>query len=461
MTTLSVRDLCERFWQLEREHGLLEHPVAGVRVWQLLRMPIYYRLARATGVFAEPHVEKEGLLDAIKAAGALITAVTRNPLRGDYQRETLVFDHARKPLVNGRHVDIYTQSLLEQLPPGSFDVLESLYLGRHLAPPEPYRRYLDAVTIGTFVYHHTHRVRFTAGEQRWIADVEKSILSAFGTPLALTALFRREINHYRYCSAYYRRLLLKRRPRRIFVVVSYAFYKRPLFAVARELGIETIELQHGTMSPYHLGYSFPDTTGALEHFPSAFHTFGAYWHTAAKLPLAPERIHTQGFPHFTQQREQFRSVPRRATQVLFISQGVIGARLAEFAQTLAEARPDLQVVYKLHPGEVDGWRARYSSLVAAAALPNVTVVESGDKPLYAWFAESADLVGVFSTALYEGLACGCRTFIVDLPGREYMQDLIDRRIVHLTGSVEDYLRLREGPPLSAFDSEYFFASTPA
>ena len=118
------------------------------------------------------------------------------------------------------------------------------------------------------------------------------------------------------------------------------------------------------------------------------------------------------------------------------------------------------MVYKLHPGEVDGWRARYSSL-AVARLPNVTVVESGDKPLYAWFAESADLVGVFSTALYEGLACGCRTIIVDLPGREYMQDLIDRRIVHLTGSVEDYLRLREGPPLAAFDSEYFFASTPA
>ncbi|MEO8636811.1 MAG: hypothetical protein ABI587_16165 [Gemmatimonadales bacterium] len=460
MTDLSVRQLCERFWQLEREHGLLEQPVGGVRVWQLLRMVIYYRLARATGVFAEPHVEKEGLLDAVKAAGALMTAVTRNPLTGDYQRDTLVFDHARKPLVDGRHVDIYTKSLIEQLPPGSFDVLESLYLGRHLAPPEPYRRYLDAVTIGTFLYHHTHRVRFTDAERRWIRDVEAGILHLFDVSLALQPLFRREINHYRYCSNYYRRLLLKRRPRRIYLVVSYAFYKRPLIAVARELGIETIELQHGTMSPYHLGYSFPDSAAGLEHFPSTFHAFGEYWHTAARLPLPAEQIHTSGFPHFTQQRQQFKSVPRQMNQVLIISQGVIGARLAEFALALAQAQPDRRVVYKLHPGEVDGWRTRYPSLLAAAALPNVQVVESGAKPLYAWFAESGDLVGVFSTAIYEGLACGCRTFIVDLPGREYMQDLIDRRYVHLVGSVEEYVRLRDGAPLPMIDSEYFFATTP-
>ena len=35
-------------------------------------------------------------------------------------------------------------------------------------------------------------------------------------------------------------------------------------------------------------------------------------------------------------------------------------------------------------------------------------------------------VGVFSTAVYEGLALGCVTLLVDLPGLEYMLPLIER-----------------------------------
>jgi hypothetical protein len=34
-------------------------------------------------------------------------------------------------------------------------------------------------------------------------------------------------------------------------------------------------------------------------------------------------------------------------------------------------------------------------------------------------------VGVFSTAIYEGIALGCRTCVVDLPGVEYMTRLVD------------------------------------
>ena len=460
VSVLSVKEMCERLWRLEREHQLLDHEIAGVRVWQLLRMVIYYKIAREAGVFAEPHAEKQGLLNAIRAAGVLITAITRSPLRGDYQREYLVFDHARKPLVDGRHVDIYTEGLLRTLPPGSYDVLESLYLGKHLERPEPNRRFLDAVTIGSFVYHVTHYVRFSPEERDWIRRVEAGIQREFGVSIQLGAIFRREINHYRFATAYYRKLLQKRRPRQIFLVVSYSFYKRPLLALAKELGIETIEIQHGTLSPYHLGYSFPETEGELEHFPTTFYSFGDYWRTAARLPLPPERIKTYGFPHFTRQRAQFADIARRPDQVLFISQGVIGPGLADFALKVARRLPECRVVYKLHPGEVDGWRRKYPGLAAAASLANVEVVERSERPLYAWFAESAFQVGVFSTALYEGLAFGCRTFIVDLPGAEYMQDLIDRNIVQRVANAEDFVRLKSGPPAQTFNSEYFFASSP-
>jgi hypothetical protein len=40
-------------------------------------------------------------------------------------------------------------------------------------------------------------------------------------------------------------------------------------------------------------------------------------------------------------------------------------------------------------------------------------------------AKSEVQIGVFSTALYEGLGLSCNTFLYNLNGMEYMQDLID------------------------------------
>ena len=111
--------------------------------------------------------------------------------------------------------------------------------------------------------------------------------------------------------------------------------------------------------------------------------------------------------------------------MLFLSQGVIGDRLSGLGLACAQRLPDYQIVFKLHPGEYARWKTDYPALVEASKLPNVEVVDHNERDLYLLMAESAVQVGVFSTAIYEGLALGCRTVLADLPGIEYMQRLID------------------------------------
>jgi hypothetical protein len=73
-------------------------------------------------------------------------------------------------------------------------------------------------------------------------------------------------------------------------------------------------------------------------------------------------------------------------------------------------------------------------------LPNVEVPEQhGDKSLYHLFAQSRYQVGVFSTSIYEGLGFDLITFIVNLPGSEYMVDLIDSKFAAIVNSADDIL----------------------
>lgn len=453
---LTVKQICEHIWELEKKHNLLHHPIQGVKVWQLLRMVIYYEIAKETGIFTTPHANRETILDILKAAKSVLYVFTKNPLRGNHQKDTLVFDHARKIRVNGEHVDIYSKYLLDTMAPSEYDVIESIYLGKHLSKDAPNRSYLDVVSIGSFLYQKLTPLTFTQVEQQYIKTVETDLNQAFGTTLNLGKLFKTEIKHFKFSVSFYTKLLKKRRPKRIFLVVSYSYYKRPLIAAAKRLGIETIEIQHGTISPFHLGYNFPNTEGELEYFPSTFYSFGEYWNTAASFPLKSENICPYGFPYFTDQKKQFNHLTHTPKTILFISQGVIGKRLSDIALHIGEKLPDYRISYKLHPGEYNRWKEDYPALLKASQLDNVDVVDHNDKNLYEYFATNEYQIGVFSTAMYEGLAFGCKTYVVDLPGVEYMRDLINKGIVTKIETAEQFVAQKDKPTNAAFDSNYFF-----
>ncbi len=92
---------------------------------------------------------------------------------------------------------------------------------------------------------------------------------------------------------------------------------------------------------------------------------------------------------------------------------------------------------------------------------NFTVIDKSEPPLYELFAESHCQIGAFSTAIYEGLAFNCKTFIIDVPGVEYLDDLIDKNIVKKVKSSEElinYLKEDEENEIifKEYDKDYFF-----
>ena len=294
--------------------------------------------------------------------------------------------------------------------------------------------------------------------------IEDALEVRLGVRLSLARQVIRVIKRFTLLRSAFRKLLAAHQTKVVVCVVAYAESMAALIAAARDLKITVVEVQHGTLSPFHLGYHYPHH--ASPYFCDYLLTFGDFWQQAASFPLLTDRLKVLGFAHLHQQLSAYTQHTRakQRSGVLWLSQGVISKVLTQYALTTAQLTPQFKHTYKLHPSEYKTWRQDYPLLAEAADAGMITVVDQPRQPLYElmWYAEYQ--VGVFSTAMYEGLALGCYTFIVDLPGAEYMEQLVAQGVVELCRSPSELAeRLNQKPQsnsLSSSDShdQRYFAS---
>ena len=455
----SVRDICEAFFDLEEKYNLNYQRIQGCFAWQLIRMHLYYDITRKTEMFGAPQQKALSLTDKFSTfLPFLKNSILHNPSSGKYNKDILIFDHPRKVIFNGEYCDIYSSFLVDFLRDDySFEVLESPYINHHYTKKQDYIKYTDSIQLGSYIHKKFNKVEFSSDENDLILKVQGELETAFNIKLNIPWMMKTHILNFQYDYGKYVELFKKRKPRMVFVVVAYE--NHAIVAAAKSLGIEVIELQHGTITDYHLGYSYPEKTrkgGEIPYFPDKILSFGDYWMNEKTSPIPMENIIPIGFSYFEAQSKDFVGLDVVDNQVLFISQGVIGKYLSNVAFEFAKARKDLKIIYKLHPGEYETWRQNYPELVEASSFDNFEVVDNSEIPLYRLLAQSNYQIGAFSTAIYEGLMFNCRTFIVDVPGVEYLDDLVEGGFVLKIRDVDDLAsNLNEFNPTD-YDKNFFF-----
>src|SRR4051794_12752524 len=320
----TVASLCRAIWQVERELNLLDWQIRGTHPWPIVRMRVFHELTRRSGIHGAPHpVRRTPYGKAALVARHVSGIATRSPLPGRY--DALVVPHPRKP--NG--VEIYTDELRTLLGDHAL-ILDSGING----VPLPGSKNLDFFTSAAGAVH-----RRTVDDRGIAAALEKLT----GVRVPIGALLAREVPKHLRLRALYRALLSKHRIRTVYLVVAY--FHQHIVGAARDLGIRVVELQHGAISPFHLGYSYPGRPEVADQ-PDELWCFGSYWTGVADLP-AGMRTEVMGAP--------FLPAPGpKADRVVVLSQGTIGAQLVRTAEAIAERHPGLEVLYRLHPSERPG-----------------------------------------------------------------------------------------------------------
>lgn len=366
------------------------------------------------------------------------------------KRDVLFISHPRRVIHNGVYQCIYTDRLRKMY--ASAQTLEYPYQLNHFRPADTEDLiYADRAVYRSLLraklFYRLHPNQYKKIFEEFcielfpiIESMEKSLRIKLDFS-SIARIVAHSYVYYTYQKREIARLLEKAAPKVIVEVVSYDPECMLINETAKDLGIPVIELQHGTIGRNHIAYNYI-AQNQIRQFPNKIFTFSEYWNKTARFPLSKENIVAVGYPRFEEMRCSHGMRADRKYKVLFLSQGTTGMYLSKFALDIQKAlggSTDVRLVYKLHPGEYAKWRKLYPEL----AHSEIEVVDNNAVGLYDLFAESFAQVGVYSTAIYEGLGFGLKTFILNVYGANRMHELCDLGFATMTddpGEVCAYIR---------------------
>jgi len=408
-----IKELREFILELEEKNDLLNFEIDGVKPWQLMRVAIDYDLGKIAGIMETPHTRLTLKHKIINSLSLLKSFIFYNPFLSS-KVDNIVFSHPRVKKLNDEFVDIYTYYFINDLvkKDESFIEIESPFLGKHLAAKKPYKYHIDFFWISRKIFSKFATIKDDRLDK--IREIEDEIRKNVGD-YDLTTLFLRTVKEYKIEYYLYAQLFKKLRPKKIYVVVSYGF--GAMIKAAKDLGIETIEFQHGNFSRFHFGYYFGEDKKELDYFPDKFYVWNEYWKNRINFPIDDKNIIIKKFDYLENRKKLYIQYKKIENQAVVLSQGVLGDAIAKKILDNWDYFKKFNIIYKLHPGEYDRYK-EYENLMRLEKEFGVKIVTDID--LYEVFATSKYQIGVFSTALYEGVEFGCKTILLDLPGSEEM-----------------------------------------
>ena len=340
-------------------------------------MDLYYEIGKKYEVFDKELSMKMSKTEKVINLFRLLQNVLSNYLFFNLQKvDVLVFSHPRSKLVENRLIDPYTHYLVNNLIKNNISFLEfeSPHNGKHLRKKKLYKKYLDSIFIIRNINNFFVKTNISQKNKTIVERLSKEINRGTDNFLDIKKILISKTKKFIPTYSFYLKLLKRTQPKKIYLIVSYG--RGELIKAANDLNIEIIELQHGTFSKYHLGYSFPNNNNNT-YFPTKFYVWNKYWKNLINLP-----IHLDNNAFFQK----------------------------------------FNITFKLHHNEYH-MISSYKNLIYIQKKFNAKLVTNIN--LYEYLAKSEYQAGVFSTSLYEGVEFNCKTILLDVPGIEYMDKFIE------------------------------------
>lgn len=453
----------------EKTHELFEREDDGFKYWPYLRFEIFMMIQNKknnTGIAHTKPNSSSKLKGVFKIPSQYLNF--RHMKKKTSKKLVYLFlNHQRRVKEDEVYSCLYTDNIINHLENDNYLIVEEPYEGQHYKPvPNKNIVYVDYLDY----YYKVQRMLYnlkktqiinvqTKNDLRIIVD---DLSRMFNVKLDLSVIIATVSNmkiKYTILYKYYKKLLREIDPKIVVEVVSYNFSRMVVNEICKELRIPTIELQHGNMGKYHIAYNYNDKMD-LPTFPDYIFTFGQFWKDNTRLPIDDDKVKVIGWPFFEDKVNVFkkRRISRTDSKqiILFISQGTIGKELSKLAYDISAIIDEnkYHIIYKLHPGEYARWKNEYPWLLDAY----LEVIDDNNKDMHYYFAKSDIQVGVYSTALFEGLAYGLKTYIFKLHGHQYMEELYDNNLALLVGEpshlIEDLDNIKKNNV--KFDKNYFW-----
>jgi len=462
---MNFEQFWEKFTALEKKSKANAARFSGVQLYPLLRTRIFYAIAQEVGLFDNPHPNfskpelEQGLPDlpdfeTLTQADAVVIPFRRRVAGGEPYSDAII----TRLQAEGKTYRVIDFDFDANAYAADPSVLDLARLREAFAA-----EYTEQVNKG---------LRITSrepAENRWSAIIAE-LEQGFGITLE---------KFQKYPKYLVRRALIDQLgfgklfkaigAKELYIVNAYS--EPALVLAAKKAGLSVTEIQHGFISEYHPAYSYPAQglfarKQEIESVADTIATWGEYWAGPASrvnLPKGTSTRVTGPTKPFAEYRSKAlaenRIVPN---QVLFTSQGAIGAELFRAAVNVAKSAAHLNVIYRLHPNEALEDYQQLGEAIAATdgPLPANLSLSHRDPIFLDLVSRSEYLIGAFSTTLFEGLALGCKVLVLPLSGYENVKPAIEAGDLTLISNLEalpEYLAAAR----SAADPFSYYARTSA
>lgn len=412
------------FLNIEKKYNLLEFNIDGIYIWQYLRSYLFEKVRVEAGIMDEAHSQiSDTFRKILLIPKYLISSLIKNPFYISKRGRRLIFEHPRNIKQNNEYVDIFTHYLKVDLRNSNerFYTISARYLGKQYNWNH-YNYHKDFIELTARILRNFTSLHLTNYEKNKIIAIENELNKEFGISFDLYSLIITQLKSFKIYYKLYKKLLIRLKPVEIYLVVGYGFFGS-LIKAAKELKIPVFELQHGIISKYHLGYSYPSIKkNSLEYFPDYLIIWDALWKNANYLPLSKDRLIVSNKNHLHNQYLKYEK-KKNEKQILIISQGTVGEEISNIIYKNYSVLKDYDILYKLHPGEYDRYNY-YSHVPELKGKVNIKFLDDNSTDLYQLLSVSKYVFGVYSTVLYEAMYFECEIYVLDLPGHEYFEDFI-------------------------------------
>ena len=408
----------EQIWsalrKVEKTEDLAHWRVGDVYLWQVIRERLFTHIAEQTGLYL-PVPEKPPIKPAkqasLQAAQVAIMPFVRRDLDG---------------------LDPFTEPFAKAADSALVFGIGSEDEGSG----KPQFEQLDAMLLAQYRNRAKFRAMFWLKKnhnQKWAR-----VIASLETDLSVNLDKYRKFPRWLLADFVARRIgwakLFKLAETELLLIANA--WQLPLVAAAKQVGVRVVEIQHGLISAYHPRLSWPDlkaddpASGA--YLADEFWQWGDYWGFASDLPGAVE-LHTIGAPaNITAALER---ETKKQPQLLVIGQPQVSQSLVEFARFVAAKYPKLPVTLKPHPQE--DMRQISEAVDALGAKPaNLTIADSHSNTIEL-IETSEYVIGVYSTAMFEAVALGCKVGVLKLAGYNHITPLIHAGAVQEVSRVAD------------------------
>lgn len=417
------------FLEIEKKYNLYQDIIEGMNYWVYSRVEIWANiiLKNHLELGAAHRAEKTSLKSKVRIyLKMFVNAFKKIKCKNV---DFCIVNHQRRVLQDGYYECIYTDELARVL--SNNIVLEFPYQMKHFTPVKTNNLfYMDEVilrkVVGLVLYRTIFKNKYKKIEAEVRSKTKKvldNIEEVYDIKInkeAVVECIVQQIIYYKVSINYMKRIIEKINPKAVIEVVSYSPNCMMINEVCKEMKIKVIELQHGIMDE-HIAYSYA-LPCEIKQFPDKVYMFSSNWKKYLKVPIKDENIIGIGYPFLERKINTAKKIDfynDERINILFISQGTIGRKLSVLAGQLAE-QLDLdkyRIFYKLHPGEMMDWKKNYPALLNDKLI----VISGNEYSLYDYFATCQIQIGVYSTALYEGLGFGLATYIYRIELSEHMK----------------------------------------